>query len=105
MRNTVFTMAGFVTAAVLTLGASSTALAATTDRTVHASVATAHLVTNEGEGPNVAPTSGEGPNVAPTSGEGPNVAPTSGEGPNVAPTSGEGPNVAPTSGEGPNLAV
>ncbi|MFC9947210.1 hypothetical protein ACFVI1_30110, partial [Streptomyces pratensis] len=75
MRNTVFTMAGIVTAAVLTLGAGSTAaLAATTDRTAYASVATAHLVPYEGEGPNYAPASGEGPNVAPTSGEGPNYA-------------------------------
>ncbi|MEV7298148.1 hypothetical protein AB0N54_01780, partial [Streptomyces clavifer] len=64
MRNTVFTIAGIVTTAVLTLGAgNAAAAAATTDGTARVLVAAAHLLTDGGEGPNVAPTSGEGPNV------------------------------------------
>ncbi|WP_282687221.1 MULTISPECIES: hypothetical protein [unclassified Streptomyces] len=104
MRNSVSTMVGILTAAVLvTTGAAS---AVASDEGLSALSATARSAvlggSDTGEGPNViaAPSdTGEGPNViaAPSdTGEGPNrtTTPTdTGEGPNVAPASvGEGPN-------------
>ncbi|MFQ6854265.1 hypothetical protein AAIB46_25670 [Streptomyces sp. 35M1] len=92
MRNSVSTMVGILTAAVLvTTGAAS---AVASDEGLSALSATARSAvlggSDTGEGPNViaAPSdTGEGPNViaAPSdTGEGPNVAPASvGEGPNA----------------------
>ncbi|MFJ4001144.1 hypothetical protein [Streptomyces parvus] len=92
MRNSVSTMVGILTAAVLvTTGAAS---AVASDEGLSALSATARSAvlggSDTGEGPNViaAPSdTGEGPNrtTTPTdTGEGPNVAPASvGEGPNA----------------------
>ncbi|MFE7137187.1 hypothetical protein ACFVAG_05530 [Streptomyces sp. NPDC057644] len=105
MRNSVSTMVGILTAAVLvTTGAAS---AVASDDGLSALSATARSAvlggSDTGEGPNViaAPSdTGEGPNViaAANTGEGPNriITPTdTGEGPNLVAThsdTGEGPN-------------
>ncbi|WP_146063549.1 hypothetical protein [Streptomyces sp. SM11] len=92
MRNSVSTMVGILTAAVLLTGGAA-ASAAVADDGLSALPATTRSASHGGSD------TGEGPNVFRASvGEGPNIVP-------VQSGTGEGPNVFRASvGEGPNLA-